>query len=286
MKTLSLTLLLAIVLFGCVTQTNKQQNGQKYCLQKLWSTESVLLIPESALYDQSKDIIYVSNINSGADVKDANGFISKIDKSGNIIQLHWIDGLDAPKGMGIFNDKLYVTDIDQLVVISISEGKILEKIQVEGASFLNDIAIDKKGVVYISDTQIHKIFAYKKGEISVWKEDGMTNPNGLYCEDKRLLLASTDFNEIDYNSQELKIINDSIHGGDGIAPMCDGFYFVSEWPGEVFLISPDKSITSLLNTISYGINAADIDYIQEDGILLVPTFFHNTVDAYKLVVTD
>jgi hypothetical protein len=46
-------------------------------------------------------------------------------------------------------------------------------------------------------------------------------------------------------------------------------------------INGEKS--SLLNTKDQGKNTADIWFIQEENLLLVPTFFDNRVVAYRLV---
>ena len=119
MKTIVATFLL-IFGFG-ITVSNAQG------LEKVWETTTELKTPESVLYDEERDIIYVSNINGSPAELDGNGFISILDSNGKIKNLKWVTGLNAPKGMAIYKTKLFVSDIKQLVEIDIKSGKILKK---------------------------------------------------------------------------------------------------------------------------------------------------------------
>ena len=72
--------------------------------------------------------------------------------------------------------------------------------------------------------------------------------------------------------------------GDGIADTgMPGHYLVTSWKGQVFMVYPDHSKASLLNTEDMEIQTADIDYAIDLELLFVPTFFGNNVVAYKLV---
>jgi DNA-binding beta-propeller fold protein YncE len=96
----------------------------------LWETPANLKNPESVAYAPKQNVLFVSNVNGKPDEKDQNGFISKISPyNGTIIDLNWVTGLNAPKGMAISNDnsKLYVSDITDLVEIDIVNGKIIKR---------------------------------------------------------------------------------------------------------------------------------------------------------------
>jgi hypothetical protein len=104
--------------------------------------------PESALFDPQRNIIYVSNIAGEATAKDGVGFISKVSPDGKLIELEWIKGLNGPKGLVMKgSDKLYVSDIDQLVEIDVDKGVVSNRWKAEGAQFLNDTAVDGDGRV-------------------------------------------------------------------------------------------------------------------------------------------
>ncbi|MDZ7606332.1 MAG: hypothetical protein U5K79_12265 [Cyclobacteriaceae bacterium] len=186
MKTLSNLLLIAsfgILIAGCNSK-NATENQSAIeqpptpTLIEVWATDTLLKTPESVIYDQANGVIYVSNVNQNPWEKDENGFISKISKTGEILTLEWVTGFSGPKGMGINGDTLFVADLDELVLVSISSGAVIEKIKIDGASGLNDITV-ANGVVYISDSNAGKIFQYSNGEVTVFHADVPGRPNGL-----------------------------------------------------------------------------------------------------------
>lgn len=116
--------------------------------------------PESVMYDANADVYLVSNINVD-DIptkKDNNGFISRLNPDGTVQNLKWIAGgangvtLHAPKGMAIVDGTLYVTDLDTVRKFDLTSGAALGEIPIEGTTFLNDLAADADGAVYVSDT--------------------------------------------------------------------------------------------------------------------------------------
>jgi sugar lactone lactonase YvrE len=252
----------------------------------VWSTDTVLTTCESVLYDSQRNTLFVSCINGTPSEKNGSGFIARITPDGNVETLDWVTGLNAPKGMGIHGNNLYVTDIDQLVVIDIENGTVGEKIPVEGASFLNDISVDSDGTVYFSDSDTGILWKYSGGTLTQWITEGLDRPNGLCVEPERVLLTSSgsqDLKVIDKASGEFETVTTGIGAGDGIEfTGKDGYYITSSWTGEVFLIHPDYSKKSLLKTSDQEINSADIGFNRAEQMVYVPTFFDNRVVAYRL----
>ena len=101
--------------------------------------------------------------------------------------VEWVVGLDATKGMGLFGKRLYVADLDQVVVIDVAKEMILEKIPIEGAKGLNDITIDAKGVVYVSDMFTGKVHRIADGVVTTILES-LSRPNGVFAEGDDLYL--------------------------------------------------------------------------------------------------
>lgn len=253
-------------------------------LTKKWETDTVLTTCESVIYDEQNDVLYVSNINGDPSGKDGNGFISKVSTDGKVTEAQWIKGIDAPKGLGIANGKLYVTDIDRVHEIDIAKGKILKSYKVEGAKFLNDIAVDNTGKVYVSDSGGGTISVIENGKLSKWMEN-LAGPNGVHAENGLVYTVLWDgktFNAIDAASKQITVKTDSIENGDGIEAIGDGSYLVSSWNGAVTYISPEWKKTLVLDTRADSVSAADIEYIQSKKLLLVPTFFKNKVVAYEV----
>jgi hypothetical protein len=72
-------------------------------------------------------------------MKNGQGFISKVSPTnGTIVELNWVTGLNAPKGMAVSDDssKLYVSDITDLVEIDIVSGQITNRYTVPESTFL------------------------------------------------------------------------------------------------------------------------------------------------------
>ena len=84
-------------------QAQEQQGGvEQTSINILWETPNDLNNPESVVYAPKQNVLFVSNIDGKPDQKDQNGFISKVSPSnGSIVELNWITGLNAPKGMAI-----------------------------------------------------------------------------------------------------------------------------------------------------------------------------------------
>jgi sugar lactone lactonase YvrE len=249
-----------------------------------WETDSLLTTNESALYDKERDVIYVANINGTPDAKDNNGFISKLSTDGKITELKWITKLHAPKGLGLAGNKLYVADIDRVVEIDVVKGKISKTYPVEGAKFLNDVTVDSAGVVYISDTGAGNVMRLENGKLTKYLEN-VDGPNGLLAEDSRLMVLTWNgktVNTVDPSNKQITIQADSIENLDGIESMGDGAYLLSSWNGMIHYLDKDWKNVMVLDLRGDSINSADIEYIKEKNLLLVPTFFHNTVRAYEV----
>lgn len=259
---------------------------KQFELTELWRTDTVLLTPESVIYDKKNNVIYASSMNLEPRKKDGNGFISKISTEGKILDLRWADGLSSPKGLAISGDILYTVDVDEVVAIDLKDGKIISKSTLPGMKMLNDITSSQDGILYTSDTDANKIYSLSNGELTEWFTEGLNGPNGLLVDGKRLLVASqgsNDFATIDFETKTRTVVTDTVAHADGIAYTgIPGYYLVSDWGGEIFMIYPDFSKVSLINTKEQEWNSADIDYIPEMNMVIVPTFFKNCIIAYKL----
>lgn len=255
-------------------------------LIKKWETDTLLTTCESVLYDKAGGFLYVANINGNPRDKDGNGFISKVSLDGEILEEKFATGLDAPKGMGKTNGKLYVTDIDRVIAIDISTGEILQTWPIEGAGFLNDISTNEAGNVWISDSATGSIHLLSEGAVSIWvQSDSLKGPNGLLVEKNRILHVTFEGGELftfDMVSKVMTKVADGLTNGDGVVSDGKGNYLISGWNGQIFFLDKDWKKTQLLDTREAKIAAADIEFIADKNLLLIPTFFGNTVVAYEL----
>lgn len=256
-------------------------------ITKVWESDSIFLKPESALYDSSKKIIYISNINGEYLAKDGNGFISKIKINGEIEILKWVDGLDNPQGMGLYKNKLYVADINRVVQINTNTARIEKIYKVDSAKFFNDITSDTNGDMYISDCFDNKIYKISDGKIKVWFEsEVLSKPNGLLCnkEDVLVLNMKTQnaftINKLTKKSHQ---IFNGIDNLDGIVSDGENGYIVSgAWQGQLFHIDSDGNKKLIIDLGKEKIITADIEYITKQNLLIIPTL-NKTVIGYQWI---
>ena len=118
--------------------------------------------PESVRYDREQDVYFVSNMTGYGSVKDGNGYISRISASHPNDASVFAEGgkggvaLDAPKGMAIHGDTLWVADINVLRGFERHTGAPLANIDFtpQGVVMLNDVAVGPDGTLRVTDTGI------------------------------------------------------------------------------------------------------------------------------------
>lgn len=268
--------LLAILVFPCLLASAQRQ------LVKKWETDSILKVPESVFYDKKNKVLYVANIDGKPDGKDGQGSIAKVGLDGKIINVEWVKGLSAPKGMGVYNNTLWVADLDEVAAIDIKTGTITQRVKIEGAKFLNDVTVDKKGVVYVSDSRDKKVHTITNGKADLYL-DNLEGPNGLLAHDNVLyVLDNGSLLKVDAARNRVKLAEGMEGGTDGIEPVKKDEFIVSCWGGVMYYVKADGSKEKLLDTRDQKINAADIGYDQKNRIVYVPTFWKNSVVAYEL----
>jgi len=271
----------SILLFGMFLFLCLNISAQSF--DKIWETEKVFKTPESVYFDTEREKIYVSNINGKPTDKDNNGFISLLKKDGSIKTLKWISGMNAPKGMAIVDSLLYVTDIDRFHIINIDEAKIIKTVNVENAVFLNDMSADNEGNIYISDMSKNHLLIYDGEKVTVWLEGEMImRPNGLAFFKNHLLVGTKDnLLRVDTEEKNIRIIVEETGPIDGLIPLGGNKFVISDWSGRIMLISPLEKIV-LGNTSEQEIQAADLGYIPDEKLILIPTFFDNRLVARRL----
>lgn len=267
---------IAVILFTVVSAQHQ--------LVKLWSTDTLLKVPESVLFDGKNKVLYVANIDGQPWANDGKGSIGKVGLDGKIIAVDWVSGLLAPKGMGLYKNKLYVADLTELVVIDVTTGTIIERIAVEGAGGLNDVSADENGTVYVTDSRARRVYEVKDGKASMLLDSSkLKGPNGILKHKGSLyVLDAGSMYRMEKDGSLTKLAEGMEGGTDGIENVGGGDFLVSTWGGVVYYVAADGTKQVLLDGRGDKINSADIGYDAAKRIVYIPTFWKNSVVAYEL----
>lgn len=297
---------ISINLYNNNYQADAQQQVEQTKINKLWETTNDLKNPESVAYVPEQNVLFVSNINGKPTEKDQNGFISKVSPSnGNISELNWVTGLNAPKGFTISNNnsKLYVSDITDLVEIDIDNGKIMKRFNAPGSVFLNDVVSDNQGNIYVSDTITNTIFKLdgnnNTSSLQAWLQSPQLNgPNGLHVDNtkNKLIVASlgnmskpgAGIEVVDLKGKTITTLGKegttSPFGGlDGIvSDTTDTHYYVTDNPaGKVYIVNANGTgYGTLIDLHTQG--AADLEFIPNQSTIIIPLMKDNKLVDFNL----
>lgn len=254
-----------------------------------------LATPESVLYDPAADVYLVANINGEAAAADDNGFISKVSPDGKVAELKWIDGskpdvkLDAPKGMAISGDILWVADITVVRKFDAKTGAPKGEVKIPGATFLNDVHAAEGGGVYVSDSGLDAKFAPtgadavyhigKDGKVKpLAKAKDLGAPNGVLFANGSVWVVTFGTGEIyEVTAKGEKKAGAKLPKGqlDGIVAKSDGELLVSSWEGKaVYAGKPGGEWKPVLSDVEAP---ADIGWDSKRNVLLVPQFTSNAL---------
>ncbi len=270
-------------IFSCLAMISTASAAPS--LEPLWLTEGVS-VPESVLvYRNGKaNFLLVSQIDGEPNTKDGKGGIAKMSFKGELDDVNWVTGLHAPKGMAHFDGKLYVADVDELVVINIKSAEIEKKITVPGAIFLNDVTVDSKGTIFVSDMKTGKIHRYANNVLSEYVAK-IENVNGLKAIGSNLVVgAGTHLYLIDSSKNRLDIASGFAQGIDGVESINKGDFLLSCWAGLLYYVHLSGKVELLLDSQKEGVNTADIGFDSVTQTLYVPNFLKNSVTAYKVAI--
>jgi sugar lactone lactonase YvrE len=268
------------------------------------ATVDSLQTPESVLWDQNADVYFVSNINGNPSVKDNNGFISRVKPDGTIDSLHFIQGgkngvtLNAPKGLAVRGDTLWVTDIDAVRAFNRLTGAPIASVAVPGAVFLNDPAFGPDGSLYITDTgigfdakgnmshpgpdRIFKVAPDRKVSVAA-QGDTLKGPNGITWDganNRFIVVANNGPYVFGWKPGDAApaVIATGPGGFDGVE-LADGMLYVSSWnDSTVSMYETGKEV----RVISGVASPADIGYDAKRHRILIPVFLGNRMEIWQL----
>jgi len=260
-----------------------------------WTVTEGVDAPESVYVDTDSGSIFVSMIGGQPGDRDGNGRIMKIAPDGKVVSASWVSGLNAPKGLRSYKGTLWTADIDELVAIDIAAGRVATKLKIDGAQFLNDVAVGDDGTVYVSDMMTSKIYEAKDGKISVFAEgDSIEYPNGLLVDGPRLIVGGWGKPEPDFSTKvpghlfalDLKtkaktLITPMPFGNiDGVESDGRGGYIVTDFPKGLVMHVMSDGQSHMISQHMAG--TADLAFVPVGNIAIIPHMMENKIVAYDL----
>lgn len=233
--------------------------------------ETVLPLPD--------DTLLVSNV---CDFRErGNGFLTLLDKDGQTLDWRIVEGLDAPLGMALVDDRLYVVDNNRLRVLRWPGYEPLETIDLE-TSVANDVAVAPGGVVYVTDTAKHQVIELRPdGTQSVLTGQAQfMGANGIALDGDYLYVGGARLWRVNPGSGAVWTIGpDWLADIDGIELEANGTIQITPVAGPLIRYRSENDIQILAGD---GISSANHGYAPDLQLVLIPTGFDNTVIAIRL----
>ena len=243
----------------------------------LWTVTEGIETPESVYVDPVSGSIFVSQIAGDPGTADGNGWIVQLSIDGTVMNAEWATGLNAPKGLRSFAGVLWTADINEVIGWDIASGDEIERITIDGAMFLNDVAVGEDG------------------EVSVFAEgDDLEFPNGLLVDGGRLIVGAwgepaADFSTevpgrlyaLDLETAEKTLITPEPFANiDGVESDGSGGWIITDYlAGKVIRVAPDGTYSDLAQFMR---GTADHAYVAANRMAILPHMNENQVAAYDL----
>lgn len=196
--------------------------------------------PESVLVDSNR--VYVSNL--GAKLtpteKDGDGYISLLNKNGDVINKNFLIKLNAPKGMAVVSKIIYVADVDELKGFDIVSKKQVFSLPFDGVSFLNDVAVKDKNTLIVSATDSGEIYTVDIKNKSKKLLTKLPTANGVWYDNGRAFAVSLGTTPQNLFGGGGKLYEINLKNGK-LSPLCkadgildgvdvlDGVVYYSDW---------------------------------------------------------
>ncbi len=264
-----------------------------------------LQMPKSALWDADQDVYFVSNISGDPATPNKNGFVSKIGPDGKVIALKFVDGskkgseLNAPKGLAIIGDTLYVADLNVVRKFDRKSGKAKGVVKIAKSVFLNALSASPDGrTLYVSDSAvaveagkftgtgddaIYAIDVKKGSAVALIKDQALLRPSGLFADDDGVWIVTLGGNLLFHVNQQggtgpaTKLPKGGL---DGIVRLSDDAFLISSWEGSA--IYRGLAGGEFKEVISEIPSPAGLGLDTKRNVLLIPIFQKSAVQFVPL----
>ncbi|MEM9570448.1 MAG: hypothetical protein AAF996_03220 [Pseudomonadota bacterium] len=185
--------LLVLSACGHIAPPSHQPSGANCSIdgwQKAWEARADFQSPESAAIATENGTIFVSNVNGYA--RNGKGFISRLSMTGDVLDLHWMNGLNAPTGLRVEDETLWVVDYDRVVKINIPD-RAIDRVYTapDDDPLLNDLFVTDDGTVFVTGSASRTVYQLLDDELTVWRRepDLLRDANGIAVDSDHVYVA-------------------------------------------------------------------------------------------------
>jgi len=253
--------------------------------------------PESVVYNAQKKVYYCSNMNGTPMEKNGTGSIAKISNNGKTVDLNWVSGLNAPKGITLKGQTLYVIDIQEILAINTATGNIDVRHYLPNSKMLNDITVSPSGEIFVSDFMANSIYKLTNGRFKIWfASKNLDFPNGIWATKKYLYIGSWGKNPNAQFKTEIlgslkrislhkqKVIENVGDGKplaniDGVQAYKEGWLLTDPMAGKLIYLNKKGKVKAKL---PLKLGASDLTYVANQKLIVIPMMMDNTVEAYQM----
>jgi uncharacterized protein (TIGR02246 family) len=250
-------------------------------LEESWSLPAEHFCePETVVWDAARRIYVVSNVCGFA--VNGKGFLSRISEDGELVEARWVTGLDAPVGMVVDGDSVWVVDLRYVREISLEDGSELSRIEMPaGARAPNDLA--RLGdALYVSESFAGAVYRIEGDRVSLLAQDERLRfANGVHTADGRLWIGGETLREVDPETGSIgpPLGPLALTDIDGIEGDGDGGLIFSLVGGPVVHLAEDGS--SALYTVE-GLTSTNFLFRADESLAVVPQGTDSGVVAFRV----
>ena len=260
-----------------------------------------LASPESVVSLGSRHFVSNMGVAMKSVEKDGDGFISEIDDGGRVVDLHAFPRtggrLDAPKGLAIVGERIFVADIDRVVGFDVNtHAQVFEAVLGgNGPALLNDLAVEDDHSLFVSDTlrkAIYRLDLNTRAFSTI--ADNIPGANGIVIDQTRhtlyVVCVGADFAgggvfRVPLDGKGAPQMWDSPHGIlDGVALLPNGDLLISDWvaadrptEGTLTRYTQDGKRVGAVDLPAGSHGPADFSYDAATGKLWIPLMPDNRV---------
>ncbi|MCV9385278.1 hypothetical protein [Reichenbachiella ulvae] len=253
--------------------------------------------PDQVVWHAASQTWFVSSLGGGISLeKDGYGWISRLDREGQVIAPYWIgkdEGMHAPSGMTLTENYLFVCDRDGVYQVDIEKSQIHAFFEIPDGEFVNDVAMGPDGELYVSDFFANRIYRIQpeSKKVEVWLEtDNLLSPDGLMIDQDQLIVACWgrlsepgtfetsklgDLLSIDLKSKKIRTLAQDVGNLEGITKIGNDFYITDWAAGKLLKVKPKSAeVQTILSGLEHP---TDPWYAENLDVLAFPQHGTNQV---------